>query len=111
VYEYKHAKQVLGKQFDEAPKDKIQQAYERKANEKNMKTEDLLDQLKYWGNITEGDRFMGEFAKKERYGTLKDETEVEGRQKKAGKGLRQFANDEEDLSEREDEDIYAHYME
>lgn len=40
---------------------------------------------------------------------LKDEFDVKSRQRSA-KTLREFAQVDDEFSEREDEDIYAHYM-
>lgn len=68
-----------------------------------------MEQLKDWANIAENNTYGGKYTEKSRYGTLKNELDVEGRRPQA-RSLEKFAGDA-DLSEREDEDIYAHYME
>ena len=68
--------------------------------------------MKYWANISENEKgYSCKFTQKERFG--QGEQEVKSRQQKA-KSLSNFAGSasaSEDLSDREDEDIYAHYME
>ena len=90
------------------------QRLEKFANINSMQPEELFDQVKDWANISNTNINGGSFTEKEKYGQLKKDSDVQGRQRKS-KNLSDFAaslqNTEEDLSEREEEDIYAHYME
>lgn len=49
----------------------------------------------------------GNFVKKQTTGSLKSDFDIKSRERQA-KSLQNFADDS--LSEREDEDIYQHYM-
>lgn len=84
------------------------QRLEKIAEANNMSAEDLLKQIKDWGTIGNSRKYGGEFTDKSKFGMLKEEFDVKGRERKT-KNLSEYAK-EEDLSEREDEDIYAHYI-
>lgn len=96
------------------PEDIKTQRLEKFAELNNMHTEDLLDKLKDWTNLTEVDQLGGNFTERDRLKALKSEHDVKAR-KSQTRSLSEFAGSsskgEEDLSEREDEDIYVHYME
>lgn len=65
---------------------------------------ELLSKL---GNFSETQKFAGEFTEKEKLGMLSNDQDVANRQKKT-RDLANYAEGSE--SEREDEDIYSHYM-
>ena len=80
------------------------------AENNNISSEELFDQMKDFANISENNLSGGKFTSKDTLGLLKTDKDVEGRQART-RSLNEFASAaEEDLSEREDEDIYAHYM-
>ena len=64
--------------------------------------------MKDWAKLSESRTDGGKFTEKSRLGLLKTDKDVQGRQRRV-KNIEEYAQD--DLSEREDEDIYAHYME
>ena len=85
-----------------------------KAN--NMSEADLFEQLKDSGSLkSKGSTNGGFFYDKERFGLNKNEADVKSRERKPV-SIEDFAGsshpqDSGDLSEREEEDIYTHYIE
>jgi len=67
----------------------------------------LFEQIKDFGNIQEKKNLGGEFTEKQRLGMLHNESTINNREKQA-KNLEEYARESE--SEREDEDIYSHYI-
>jgi hypothetical protein len=114
VYDYRFRKQQRKPEETGIHETVKTQRLEKFANINSMQPEELFDQVKDWANISNTNINGGSFTEKEKYGQLKKDSDVKGRQRKS-KNLGDFAaslqNTEEDLSEREEEDIYAHYME
>ncbi len=90
------------------------QRIEAFATQNGQKPEDLMNQLKDWSNIADNNKsFADKFTNRDLYGQAAEkERLLKTRPAKASKNLSEFAaSNDEDLSEREDEDIYSHYME
>lgn len=116
IYDYKFRQKTGGPTMPENGEGIKTQRIEKTAASSNMKSEDLLEQMKQWANVSENSTLGGKFTDKERFGQLKSEQEIPNRQKRGTRSLNDFAGtaasqEDADLSEREDEDIYAHYME
>lgn len=67
----------------------------------------MFDSIKNTSQILENYHTGGEYSYKERLGMLKNDFEIENREKRS-KNLESFAKGSD--SEREDEDIYNHYI-
>lgn len=90
------------------------------AEANNMDPNDLFEKLKNTGSLTgKGAVYGGLFTEKEKFGMNKTDADVRSRERRP-KSIEDFAGtnkgaststDDADLSEREDEDIYTHYIE
>lgn len=67
----------------------------------------MLDSLKDTANISGRNYFSGDYSKQYKGGMLDDEFASRSRERTT-KSLSDYARDSE--SEREEEDVYAHYM-
>lgn len=76
-----------------------------------MNADDLLDQMKDWATLSSKNASRGTVSQKESVGLAKSEP-TPSRQTRTVKSIQDFAGSSQDadLSEREDEDIYAHYI-
>lgn len=68
----------------------------------------MLDKLKNLGPLYDKVPIDGKFLNKQLAGSLKSDFGIKSRERKQTSTLRDFAD--ESMSEREDEDIYQHYM-
>ena len=89
------------------------QRLEKAAQINNLTPEEMFDQLKDTTSLTDVKSVGGQFTNKNKVGAIKNVMDIKGREKQM-RSIDAFAGsrqDEGELSEREDEDIYAHYME
>ena len=90
------------------------------AEANNMDPIELFEKLKNTGKLTDDSAvYGGLFTEKERFGLNKTEADVRSRDRRP-RSIEDFAgskigavgsSEDPDLSEREDEDIYSHYIE
>lgn len=109
LYDQKHRKKT-NQSYPETLREK---RIKKLAEESGMTREQLYEQVKdnihLHGNIKS---LQDRLSSQERFGIGKSEADVPSREAKA-RSLHDFAGkqaNDDDLSEREDDDIYAHYM-
>ena len=110
IYEQKFRRE---KGIESELKSVQQQRFERAAAFNGEEVEDLLESIKDYTKVTdETHRFGREFTDRKRFGVSQTEFDSKPREKQV-RSITDFAGSasNEDLSEREDEDIYRHYME
>lgn len=106
VYDYKHNKRV-DESFDPKRGAPIKlQRFQQAAEDMEIPTDELYEKISNLGNFSDKTKYGGTFSTKQKLGML-DEGRVQTREK-AIRNLNDYARDSE--SEREDEDIYAHYI-
>lgn len=89
------------------------------AQANKMDVNDLFEKLKNGGKLTENEaKYGGLFTDKEKFGMNKTDADVRSRERRqrsiedfAGSKSKASQSEESDLSEREEEDIYTHYIE
>lgn len=113
VYEYKH--QISRKEMAD-PNLKIMKDLDTKrieafAKKHGLTNEEVYDGIKDYARLSKQDKH-GDFTTANTLGMSKSDANIENRQRniKSIKDWARAGQDEDDLSEREDEDIYAHYM-
>lgn len=95
----------------EVTKSVQQQRFDRSAALNGEESEDLLERIKSMSKVSDESYKIGDYNDRNRFGVSASEYDVTPRQRQT-RSITDFAgaSNNEDLSEREDEDIYRHYM-
>lgn len=88
-----------------------QQRFDRSAALNGEESEELLERMRNLSKVSDDSYKIGHYNDRNRFGVSASEFDVIPRQRQT-RSITDFAGalNNEDLSEREDEDIYRHYM-
>jgi hypothetical protein len=89
-----------------------QQRFDRAAAFNGQETEELLESIRDMNKVSDESFIHGDYHQRNKFGVSQTDFDTKARERQA-RSIQDFAgaSNNEDLSEREDEDIYRHYME